>query len=363
MHDSEWKEILGGINSAQDLDDKNIINKIKEKLREKYPNVYKEWKKKLFNINHLFSFKTKHIHNVSTLLHISACCGLSNIVKVILKVGAEVNAVDHRYQDTSLHRVASHTNITNLLVRGAGVDFMHKSERTPLHLAAENGHTSIVEVLLTKGAHVNAVDRDRAIPLHFATKNGHKNIVKTLLENGASVNCIYRSGKTSLHLAAESGHTNIVKVLLENGAEVNYVDIDEKTPLHLAVENVHIKVVKALLQKGANPSLKDKDDYTAKDLARNNSIKRLLEKAEKKQRLKPIIIMGAIITTAILYKIFVTIILLDNNNIIEPIIITVDIIMSALIFCILSYHHTCKPNTRVNEAHTEERHNAEVSVV
>jgi ankyrin repeat protein len=345
------------------LSHRNAIDRIKGILKRKRPSVYKEWKKKLFNINHLFSFKTKHIHNVCTLLHISACCGLENIVKVLLQMGAEVNAIDHKYQETSLHRVASHTNITNLLVRGAGVDFMHKSGRTPLHLAAENGHTSIVEVLLTKGAHVNAVDRDRAIPLHFATKNGHKNIVKTLLENGASVNCIYRSGKTSLHLAAESGHTNIVKVLLENGAEVNYVDIDEKTPLHLAVENVHIKVVKALLQKGANPSLKDKDDYTAKDLARNNSIKRLLEKAEKKQRLKPIIIIGIATSVAITFEATLAVSHFKTGDVLDGIAFIMMTIITVLAFCVLSYNRACKPNTRVNEAHAEERHNAEVSVV
>lgn len=104
MQDREWREIFNGIN-FQGLSHENVIDRIKRTLNRKHPKIYKEWEKKQFDIDHLFLSQDNHIHNKCTLLHISACCGLGNIVRVLLKTGAEVNAVDHRYNKPSLHRL------------------------------------------------------------------------------------------------------------------------------------------------------------------------------------------------------------------------------------------------------------------
>jgi len=58
---------------------------------------------------------------------------------------------------------------------------------TPLHLAAENGHLSVVEYLINQKADIIVKgDFDRT-PLHFAAKNGHLRVVEYLVNQKADI--------------------------------------------------------------------------------------------------------------------------------------------------------------------------------
>lgn len=48
---------------------------------------------------------------------------------------------------------------------------------SPLHWAAKEGHTKLVELLLSRGARVNATNRGDDTPLHLAAAHGHHDIV------------------------------------------------------------------------------------------------------------------------------------------------------------------------------------------
>ncbi|HIG23126.1 ankyrin repeat domain-containing protein, partial [Henriciella sp.] len=58
---------------------------------------------------------------------------------------------------------------------------------TPLHIAAQFGHTEIAELLIAKGADVNA-DNAKETPLHRAATNGHYAIAELLIAAGVDVN-------------------------------------------------------------------------------------------------------------------------------------------------------------------------------
>ena len=66
---------------------------------------------------------------------------------------------------------------------------------SPLHYAARYGLTEIVRILVENGADVNAKTIHSYTPLHGATFNGYIDVMKILLENGADVAIEDRSGE------------------------------------------------------------------------------------------------------------------------------------------------------------------------
>jgi len=84
--------------------------------------------------------------------------------------------------------------------------------RTPLNLAAYNGHYNICELLIQKGAKVHD-DTMKAQPLVSAILGGHARICTLLIDNGAPV--------MGLESAASEGHLEVYKVLIERGHSVS----------------------------------------------------------------------------------------------------------------------------------------------
>lgn len=76
--------------------------------------------------------------------------------------------------------------------------------RTPLHIAAWQGHTGTVELLLRHGADVNATDREQRTPLQSAAWQGHESVVWLLLKAGARSDQPCSQGATPLSIGNAS---------------------------------------------------------------------------------------------------------------------------------------------------------------
>jgi len=88
---------------------------------------------------------------------------------------------------------------------------------TALLESAENGNTTLVNLLLTAGLSPDQTDTKDWTPLMYAAWNGHITTVSELLARGATVNAKNRGGGTALMVAAMNGHTATVQALQENG--------------------------------------------------------------------------------------------------------------------------------------------------
>jgi ankyrin repeat protein len=126
---------------------------------------------------------------------------------------------------------------------------------TPLYIAAQEGHSDVVEQLLSRSADIECVFRDGYTPLYIAAQNGRVEVVKTLLAKGAnreaSCKCFILSvkvllpilirlpnlgshGSTPLYIACQQGQLEVAKVLLEAKCNIEAVFKTGFTPLYVA---------------------------------------------------------------------------------------------------------------------------------
>ncbi|WP_264337458.1 ankyrin repeat domain-containing protein [Wolbachia endosymbiont (group B) of Dolichovespula media] len=210
----EYERLLKILRTISDLNENNIIERVKEELEKEDSDTYKKWQDNEFNINYTFD-------DQSTLLHIAARNDLVKIAELLIKKGGNVNTADQDGWNPLHFAVASGSIgvVEILIANGVNVNVADQNGFTPLHCAAHNENKEIVELLLDKGANVDAVNQNGCTPLHCATINGHEEIVELLLEKRANVDVADEYGRTSLCWAIRNGYSEIARILLENKAD------------------------------------------------------------------------------------------------------------------------------------------------
>lgn len=200
--------------------------------------------------------------NGCTPLWMAAQHNHATIAERLLAFGAAVDAMNNE-NDSALSVAAEHGHATlvQLLVRRyhATVYSVNKAGFTPLHLAAQNNHPSVVRTLCVHGADVDAVTLIGATPLFLAAQEGSIHVERILLSYGADTN-IKRNddGATALWMAARNGYAKFCRLLCANGAWVDAPRTNGTTPLFAAVTSGHHEVAHVLLRFGANTKIKSK---------------------------------------------------------------------------------------------------------
>ncbi|KAF6198752.1 hypothetical protein GE061_006774 [Apolygus lucorum] len=159
-------------------------------------------------------------------------------------------------------------NLVEMALRcNADVNVVGLNGFTALHAAVMAGDEYLVKLLLEHGAEIEAKDHNSQTPLLVAVSRRVEAIVHHLLDRGAQVDVEDERRFTPLHFAAMGGWVRIIERLLKLGADINARASRNVTPLILAAELGRGKAVIALLRGGADPTVKRSDDSTALHLA------------------------------------------------------------------------------------------------
>lgn len=91
------------------------------------------------------------------------------------------------------------------------VNALTSLHRTPLHLAAINGHLDVAECLIASNANCNIQDKDSWTALHHAANMGHLKVVELLLKAGTEEKISDNQGKTAFEVAGTAEVAELLK--------------------------------------------------------------------------------------------------------------------------------------------------------
>ncbi|KAJ8922148.1 hypothetical protein NQ315_004083, partial [Exocentrus adspersus] len=148
-------------------------------------------------------------------------------------------------------------SLENLIRLGACINLKNNNNESPLHFAARYGRYNTVRQLLDseKGTFIiNESDGEGLTPLHIASQQGHTRVVQLLLNRGALLHRDH-NGRNPLHLAAMNGYTQTIELLLSVHSHLlDQTDKDGNTALHLATMENQPNAIALLLSMGCKLS-------------------------------------------------------------------------------------------------------------
>jgi ankyrin repeat protein len=184
---------------------------------------------------------------------------------------------------------SSHSSSTSSLLSAASatdsmssMDAMRGSGRTPLHAAAQDGLSAIVESIMSCGGDVNALDAGGQTPLLLAASQARWAICIQLLQDyEADPNVVNAEGQLALHMVAKQRRSSaddcvaslatsaplddtpstdwsrVLTLLYTRGADINCKNRVGQTPLYLCAATNDVAAARALLKLGASPNCQD----------------------------------------------------------------------------------------------------------
>lgn len=136
-------------------------------------------------------------------------------------------------------------------------------------------------ISMLKSSHTPIDINDRTLNnytgLHLACENGHEKVAQILLSSNANISAITSFGRTPLHLACIKGSLSLVQLLLASGAPLEALDEEQNTPLHMAAELNNLEIISELLKRNPGLEVRNYQGMKAYDLCLDMKARRLFE--------------------------------------------------------------------------------------
>lgn len=183
-----------------------------------------------------------------SILHIAASTSTVEMVRLLVRTGAEPGTVDPKYEESVLYSALGRSDdherkkIIRYLVEEVGVDVNAPGGKYGYPLVRVVADTfwnnSLLKYLLHKGARPDTADSLGRTAMHWAAIRSNLDEMKLLVKFGADLSVSDNFGRTPLHFAATRDAQHIIEYILENtpngsdsSSTVEAADMDGWTPL------------------------------------------------------------------------------------------------------------------------------------
>ena len=187
-----------------------------------------------------------------TALHKAVISNQYELVQLILNYPqTDINLINiHRVSPLMVAAIFGYIDIVKLLLKtGADTSIQDELGRTAISRAVDEDDTATVQVMLKHGVDFRKVDHLGRTLLHGASINGYCDMIRLLVEAGLAVDVRGYAGETPLHDASRAGYTSVAETLLELGADPSITDSAGRTPRIAAVQRGKEDVSRILEKK------------------------------------------------------------------------------------------------------------------
>lgn len=211
----------------------------------------------------------------NSLLARAAVAGSKRVVKLCMRAGQSVNAVNDA-GESALHVLARSSRlhpmhmelVQYLIAHGADTELRTDASHgsyTPLMTAIASNRNAVGEALVKYLADCNARDAQGKTAFAQACAAGNVHMVCVMLEHSKALDVggVDASGMTPVHEAAAGGHAEVLDLLLQHGAHINDETDKGHTPLHLAALNDRLPIALRLVSAGAVGTVIDVQGHSA----------------------------------------------------------------------------------------------------